>query len=255
MTGPLRARGRPRAAVVERAPAADRLHGARHRAARCAPMWARMFPAIRRATALPHALDRAAEALDDGWPALWSVPTNGLRWLSGRLRPYAGLRRAVERVLRRAGRRRRHCRPRSRTDDEWCAGSRRPPDPRTRPSCSAHGGTRPRTGADALVTGATGRLGTPARRASRGTWIARARPLPAAARGRASCATPLVDIVARRSRRRDRRRRRRGGRAGGLPRRRRDARTMGRARARHGRGHATRGRRASSGTGSRGWST
>src|SRR5262249_50840305 len=54
-----------------------------------------MFATIRRATALPHAIDRATEALSDGCPALWSVPANGLRWLAGRLQPYAGLRRAV----------------------------------------------------------------------------------------------------------------------------------------------------------------
>src|SRR4029450_8027808 len=55
-----------------------------------------MFTAARRATTLPHAIDRAAVALGDGWPVLCSLPANGLRWLSGRLRSYPGLRRAVE---------------------------------------------------------------------------------------------------------------------------------------------------------------
>src|SRR5262249_61266338 len=49
------------------------------------------FTAIRRATALPHAIGRASEALNDGWPALQSVPVNGLSRLCGCLRQCAGL--------------------------------------------------------------------------------------------------------------------------------------------------------------------
>jgi predicted dehydrogenase/nucleoside-diphosphate-sugar epimerase len=118
-----------------------------------------MFTAIRRATALPHAIGRVAEALDDGWPALWSVPANGLRWLSGRLQPYAGLRRAVEEfyVALTQG----TSLPASLEDGRrvvrWVETVARPADAakllRTRRY-------RPRSGADALVTGATGRLGT-----------------------------------------------------------------------------------------------
>src|SRR5262249_57591870 len=55
-----------------------------------------MFTAAHRASALPHALDRAVGALGEGWTALRSVPVNGLRWVSGNLRPYTGVRRAVE---------------------------------------------------------------------------------------------------------------------------------------------------------------
>src|SRR5262245_16622804 len=55
-----------------------------------------MFATARPARRLPHALDRASGALREGWPVLRSVPANGVRWVSGRLRPYPGLRRALE---------------------------------------------------------------------------------------------------------------------------------------------------------------
>src|SRR4029077_13557017 len=118
-----------------------------------------MFTGIRRATALPHAFDRAAEALNDGWPALWSVPTNGLRWLSGRLQPYAGLRRAVSEFYGAlAGE---TPLPASLEDGRqvvrWVETVARPADAAKLLRARRY---RPRTGADALVTGATGRLGT-----------------------------------------------------------------------------------------------
>jgi len=118
-----------------------------------------MFTTIRRATALPHAFDRAAEALNDGWPALWSVPTNGLRWLSGRLQPYAGLRRAVSEFYGAlAGE---TPLPASLEDGRqvvrWVETVARPADAAKLLRARRY---RPRTGADALVTGATGRLGT-----------------------------------------------------------------------------------------------
>lgn len=117
-----------------------------------------MFVASRRATALPHALDRAAGALGEGWPALRSVPVNGVRWLSGRLRPYVGLRLAVEQFYAALadgtplpasledGRRVVH----------WVEAVARPADAAKRLRERVH---RPRAGVDALVTGATGRLG------------------------------------------------------------------------------------------------
>jgi predicted dehydrogenase/nucleoside-diphosphate-sugar epimerase len=118
-----------------------------------------MFAAIRRATALPHAIDRATEALNDGWPALWSVPANGVRWLSGRLQPYAGLRRAVEEfyVALAEG----TPLPASLEDGRrvvrWVETVARPADAAKLLRARRY---RPRTGTDALVTGATGRLGT-----------------------------------------------------------------------------------------------
>jgi predicted dehydrogenase/nucleoside-diphosphate-sugar epimerase len=118
-----------------------------------------MFTAIRRATALPHAIGRASEALNDGWPALRSMPVNGLRWLSGRLQPYAGLRRAVEEfyVALAEG----TPLPASLEDGRrvvrWVERVARPADAAKLLRARRY---RPRTGADALVTGATGRLGT-----------------------------------------------------------------------------------------------
>ncbi len=117
-----------------------------------------MFATVRRASGLPHALDRAAGALREGWPALRSVPANGLRWVSGRLRPYAGLRHAVERfyVALADG----TPMPASLEDGRrvvrWVEEAARLADAAKRLREQAR---RPRAGADALVTGATGRLG------------------------------------------------------------------------------------------------
>jgi predicted dehydrogenase/nucleoside-diphosphate-sugar epimerase len=118
-----------------------------------------MFTAARRATALPHAIDRAAGALGDGWSALRSVPANGLRWLSGRLQPYAGLRRAVEEFY--AALAEGTPLPASLEDGRcvvrWVETVARPADAAKVARGRRH---RPCAGADALVTGATGRLGT-----------------------------------------------------------------------------------------------
>jgi predicted dehydrogenase/nucleoside-diphosphate-sugar epimerase len=118
-----------------------------------------MFTAVRRATALPHAADRAATALVEAWPALWSVPANGLGWLSGRLRPYAGLRRAVEEFYGALAEG--TPLPASLEDGRrvvrWVETVARPADAGKLLRARRY---RPRSGADALVTGATGRLGT-----------------------------------------------------------------------------------------------
>ena len=117
-----------------------------------------MFATVRRASGLPHALERAAGALREGWPALRSVPANGLRWMSGRLRPYAGLRRAVEQfyVALADG----SAMPASLEDGRrvvrWVEAAAGLADAAKR---LRDGARRPRAGADALVTGATGRLG------------------------------------------------------------------------------------------------
>jgi predicted dehydrogenase/nucleoside-diphosphate-sugar epimerase len=117
-----------------------------------------MFATARRASGLPHALDRAAGALREGWPALRSIPANGLRWMSGTLRPYAGVRRAVEQFYLALadgaplpasiedGRRVVH----------WVEAAALLADAAKRLRERAH---RPRARPDALVTGATGRLG------------------------------------------------------------------------------------------------
>src|SRR5262249_51737972 len=117
-----------------------------------------MFATARRDTGLPHALDRAAGALREGWPALRSVPANGFRWLSGNLRPYAGLRRAVEQFYLALadgaplpaslgdGRRVVH----------WVEAAALLADAAKRLRERPH---RPHARPDALVTGATGRLG------------------------------------------------------------------------------------------------
>jgi predicted dehydrogenase/nucleoside-diphosphate-sugar epimerase len=118
-----------------------------------------MFSAARRATALPQAIDRAAGALGDGWPAVRSVVANGLRWLSGRLRPYAGLRRAVEGFY--AALADGTPLPASLEDGRrvvrWVETVARPADAA---KAARQRRYRPRAGADALVTGATGQLGT-----------------------------------------------------------------------------------------------
>jgi nucleoside-diphosphate-sugar epimerase len=117
-----------------------------------------MFTTVRRASGLPHALDRAAGALREGWPALRSVPLNGVRWASGRLRSYAGVRRAVERfyVALADG----TALPASLEDGRrvvrWVEEAAQLADAAKRLRDRAR---RPRACADALVTGATGRLG------------------------------------------------------------------------------------------------
>jgi 2-alkyl-3-oxoalkanoate reductase len=117
-----------------------------------------MFATVRRASGLPHALDRAAGALREGWPALRSVPANGLRWVSGRLRPYAGLRRAVEQFYLALADG--TAMPASLEDGRrvvrWVEAAAGLADAAKRLRERAR---RPRVGADALVTGATGRLG------------------------------------------------------------------------------------------------
>jgi predicted dehydrogenase/nucleoside-diphosphate-sugar epimerase len=117
-----------------------------------------MFATVRRASGLPHALDRAAGALREGWSALRSVPANGLRWASGNLRPYPGLRRAVEQfyVALADG----APLPASLDDGSrvvhWVEAAAVLADAAKRLRERAH---RPRARPDALVTGATGRLG------------------------------------------------------------------------------------------------
>src|SRR5262245_7729924 len=117
-----------------------------------------MFAAARRASGLPHALERAAGALGEGWTALRSVPVNGLRWVSGNLRPYVGVRRAVEQfyVALADG----APLPASLEDGRrvvrWVETAALLADAAKRLRDRAH---RPRARPDALVTGASGRLG------------------------------------------------------------------------------------------------
>src|SRR5262249_37700956 len=112
----------------------------------------------RPASGLPHALDRAAGALQEGWPALRSLPVNGFRWVSGTLRPYVGVRRAVEQfyVALAEG----SPLPASLDDGRrvvrWVEATAHLADVAKRLRDRAH---RPDARADALVTGATGRLG------------------------------------------------------------------------------------------------
>jgi nucleoside-diphosphate-sugar epimerase len=117
-----------------------------------------MFATVRRASGLPHALERAAGALHEGWPALRSVPANGLRWASGRLRPYAGLRRAVEQfyVALADGTPMLASLEDGRRVVRWVETAALLADAAKQLRERAR---RPRAGADALVTGATGRLG------------------------------------------------------------------------------------------------
>ena len=117
-----------------------------------------MFATARRATGLPHALDRAVGALQEGWPALRSVPANAVRWVSGNLRPYEGLRRAVEQfysALADGG-----PLPASLEDGRrvvhWVEAVALLADAAKRLRERAH---RPHARPVALVTGATGRLG------------------------------------------------------------------------------------------------
>jgi 2-alkyl-3-oxoalkanoate reductase len=117
-----------------------------------------MFATTRRASGLPHALDRAAGALQEGWPALRSVPVNGFRWVSGNLRPYAGVRRAVAQfyVALADG----TPLPASLDDGRrvvrWVEAAAHLADAAKRLRQRAH---HPEARTDALVTGATGRLG------------------------------------------------------------------------------------------------
>src|SRR5262245_3446337 len=117
-----------------------------------------MFTTERRASGLPHALDRAAGALQEGCPALRSLPVNGFRWVSGKLRPYAGVRRAVEQfyVALAEG----SPLPASLDDGRrvvrWVEATAHLADVAKRLRDRAH---RPDARADALVTGATGQLG------------------------------------------------------------------------------------------------
>jgi nucleoside-diphosphate-sugar epimerase len=117
-----------------------------------------MFTTVRRASGLPHTLDRAAGALQEGWPALRSLPVNGARWMSGTLRPYAGVRRAVEQfyVALAEG----SPLPASLDDGRrvvrWVEATAHLADVAKRLRHRAH---RPDARADVLVTGATGRLG------------------------------------------------------------------------------------------------
>jgi 2-alkyl-3-oxoalkanoate reductase len=117
-----------------------------------------MFAIAWRATGLPNALDRAAGALQEGWLALFSVGANGLRWLSGNLRPYTGLRRSVEQFY--AALRDGTPLPASVEDGRrvvrWVEAAAQLGDAAKELRGRAH---RPRERADALVTGASGRLG------------------------------------------------------------------------------------------------
>jgi predicted dehydrogenase/nucleoside-diphosphate-sugar epimerase len=117
-----------------------------------------MFATVRRSSGLPHALDRAAGALREGWPALRSVPANGVRWASGRLRPYAGVRRAVEQfyVALADGTPMLASLDDGRRVVRWIETAAGLADAAKQLRDRAW---RPRAGADALVTGATGRLG------------------------------------------------------------------------------------------------
>jgi 2-alkyl-3-oxoalkanoate reductase len=117
-----------------------------------------MFTSARFATGLPHALDRAAGALQEGWPPVLSVGANGLRWLSGHLRPYTGLRRAVEQFYDALE----HGTPLLASVEDgrrvvrWVEVAAQVADAAKEIRERAH---RPRARADALVTGASGRLG------------------------------------------------------------------------------------------------
>jgi len=117
-----------------------------------------MFVTTRRPTPLPRALDRAAGALQEGAPALWSAPANGVRWFAGRIRPYAGVRRAVGEF---------HAAlaadaplPASLEDGRsvvrWVEAVAHPADAAKCARARAH----PLPAADVLVTGASGRLGS-----------------------------------------------------------------------------------------------
>lgn len=117
-----------------------------------------MFTSARRARGLPHAVERAVTAIEDGWPALRAVPVNGVGWLAGRVRAYPGLRRAVQAF---------HARladggplPAGVADGaavvRWVEAVARPADA----AKSAHVARRgARSRADVLVTGASGMLG------------------------------------------------------------------------------------------------
>jgi predicted dehydrogenase/nucleoside-diphosphate-sugar epimerase len=117
-----------------------------------------MFASARRARGLPHAVERAVTAIEDGWPALRAVPVNGVGWLAGRVRSYPGLRRAVQAF---------HARladggtlPADVADGaavvRWVETVARPADDAKTKRVARHRG---RPYADVLVTGASGMLG------------------------------------------------------------------------------------------------
>ena len=51
-----------------------------------------MYSSARRVTPLPKAAERLINAVQDGLPGVWAVPRNVARVVTGRLRPYQGLR-------------------------------------------------------------------------------------------------------------------------------------------------------------------